>query len=369
LWGPIAAIYFSKVSGSYVLGLSIFSIANISGALFEVPTGVFSDRIGRKYTTMLGGLAYTLAGIAYAIGLNFWWLAIGAVLGGLGRSFYSGNNDALLFDSLNKSERKEELEKFMGFIGSAEQWALGIAALLGGFLAYKFSFSLVMWLSVFPLFLCFFTSFWLIEVKNEIKNEGNIYLHLKEALNNFLVNRKLRLLSLSRIIGFGLSESAWQFRSVFVASLWPLWAIGSAQMISNIGAAIGFGWSGKIIKKFKAMNILLFDIIFCKIVNFTSLIFPTVASPALMTTTSLLYGPTSVIEQSLFQKEFTDKQRATMGSLNSFGKSISFAIAATILGLVADKTNPRIALITAQVLGLTSTWLMLKFLKLVKTES
>jgi len=113
---------------------------------------------------MLGGLSYTLAGIFYAIGINYWWLVAGAVLGGLGRSFYSGNNDALLYDSLNKSERKEDLEKFLGHIGSAEQWALGIAALLGGILAAKFSFRLVMWLSVIPLFLCFITSWWLKEV-------------------------------------------------------------------------------------------------------------------------------------------------------------------------------------------------------------
>lgn len=60
-------------------------------------------------------------GVAYAIGLNFWWLVLGAVLGGLGRSFYSGNNDAYLYDSLSKSDKKEELAKFMGIIGSAEQ--------------------------------------------------------------------------------------------------------------------------------------------------------------------------------------------------------------------------------------------------------
>ena len=368
LWTPIAAIYFSKVSGSYILGLSIFSIANVSGAVFEIPTGLFSDLIGRKYTTMLGGLSYVLSGVFYAIGINYWWLVAGAIMGGLGRSFYSGNNDALLYDSLNKSDRKEELEKFMGHIGSAEQWALGIAAILGGILAAKYSFRLVMWLSVIPLFFCFFTSWWLIEIKNKEKNGGNVYLHLKEALKNFFINKKLRLLSSSRIIGFGLSESAWQFRSVFVATLWPLWAIGIAQMLSNVGAAIGFGWSEKIIKKFKAMNILVFDIFFCKIINFVSLIFPTVASPALMTTTSILYGPTTVIENSLLQNEFSDKQRATMGSLNSLGKSLFFAIAAILLGWIADKTNPRIALISAQTLSLVSAWLTLKLYRLIKKE-
>lgn len=369
LWAPIAAIYFSKVSGSFVLGLSIFSIANISGALFEVPTGIFSDRIGRKYTTILGGLAYTLSGIFYAIGLNYWWLVVGAVVAGLGRSFYSGNNDALLYDSLNKSDRKEELEKFMGHIGGAEQWALGASALLGGILAAKFSFSLVMWLSVIPLFLCFVTSWWLVEVAGVKKSEGNIYFHLKEAIINFKNNEKLRLLSLSSIIGFGLGEAGFQFTSVFVVSLWPLWAIGVARMLSNVGAAIGFGWSDKLVKKFKAVNILMFEQISSKVINLWSLLFPTIVSPVLMSSTSLLFGPSTVAENSLFQKEFSDKQRATMGSLNSLGKSLTFAIAALGLGWVADRSSPRIALIVGQILGITSVWLTWKLLRLIKKST
>jgi MFS family permease len=368
LWVPIAAIYFSRISGSYILGLSIFSIANISGASFEIPTGIFSDLIGRKYTTMLGGLCYTVSGILYAIGVNYWWLVAGAIMGGLGRSFYSGNNDALLYDSLNRSERKEELEKFMGHIGSAEQWALGIAAILGGILAAKYSFKLVVWLSVIPLFLCFVTSFGLIEIPGIKKGEENILLHLKEAWMNFLRNEKLRLLSLSDIIGFGLSEASYQFRSVFVVTLWPLWAVGIAQMLSNVAAAIGFGWSGKIIKKFRAVNILMFEKIYSEITNLVSFVFPTVVSPALLSTTSLLFGPSTVAGNSLYQKEFSDKQRATMGSLNSLGKSIFFGAVTIALGWVADRTNPRIALIWAQIFSLGAVWLTWKLYKLIKKE-
>jgi len=369
LWAPIAAIYFSKVSGSYALGLSIFSIAMVSSAVFEIPTGIFSDLIGRKYTTMLGGFFYILGGIFYAFGFNYWWLVVGAIMEGLARSFYSGNNDALLYDSLNRSDKKEELEKFMGYIGSAEQWALGIAALLGGILASKYSLSLVMWLSVIPLLFCFISSWWLIEIKNNKKSETNIYSHMKEAIIKFRKNKKLRLLSLSSILGFGVSEASFQFYNVFIATLWPLWAIGIARMLSNVGAAIGFGWSGKLIRKFKAANILIFDKIYSGTATMISLIFPSTLSPLLVSTCSFLYGPSIVAENSIFQKEFSDKQRATMGSLNSFGRSIFFAIAAVVLGIIADKTSPRIALISGQIFGVISIWLTWKLFKLMKNPN
>ena len=368
LWAPIAAIYFSEVAGSYVLGLSIFSIANISGAFFEIPTGMFSDLIGRKYTTMLGGLAYTLSGICYALGLNFWWLVAGAVLGGLGRSFYSGNNDALLYDSLDKSQKKEDLEKWMGFIGGVEQWALGVTAVIGGVLA-AYSFKLVMWLSVIPLLLCWVTSWWLIEIKNKVKHEGNIYFHLKDAIKNFVGNKKIRLLSLSSIVGFGIGEAGFQFRAVFIATLWPVWAIGIARMLSNVGAALGFGWSGKIMKRFKGEKVLMFEQVSSRVIDLVALGCPSILSPALMSTTSLMYGPSTVAENTIFQREFTDKQRATMGSLNSLGRSVFLGVSMLFLGWLADMTSPRTSLIGGWFVGLISVWLTWKLFRLIRAEN
>jgi len=47
-FAPVAIIYFQKVTGSFALGMSIFSVAYVSSAIFEVPTGVVSDLLGRK---------------------------------------------------------------------------------------------------------------------------------------------------------------------------------------------------------------------------------------------------------------------------------------------------------------------------------
>jgi MFS family permease len=52
LYAPLAIIYFSHVTGSFALGMGIFSITMIASALFEIPTGVFSDRIGRRKTVI-----------------------------------------------------------------------------------------------------------------------------------------------------------------------------------------------------------------------------------------------------------------------------------------------------------------------------
>jgi hypothetical protein len=94
---------------------------------------------------------------------------------------------------------------------------------------------------------------------------------------------------------------------------------------------------------------LVFEIIVNRIINLTALLFPTVFSPALMGTTSATYGVTTTAVKTMLQKEFTPKQRATMGSLSSLFGSISFGIFVIILGYVADLVGPANAMIMAHV--------------------
>jgi MFS family permease len=142
-YAPIAIIYFAKISGSYTLGMSVFSVTMLSSALLEVPTGIFSDRVGRKNTVVLGAISTALSVILYAVGGKYWILIAGALLEGLARSFYSGNNDALLHDSLTENNQIEHYSEFYGKTGSTAQIALAITAIAGSIIA-NWSFTWVM---------------------------------------------------------------------------------------------------------------------------------------------------------------------------------------------------------------------------------
>ncbi len=348
LYAPVAIIYFTKISGSYALGMSIFSITMLSAAIFEMPTGIFSDLIGRKKTIILGALASVLYTIFYAIGGNYNFLVIGAILEGLSRSFYSGNNNALLYDSLTETQQEAEYHTFLGKVSSMFQIGLAIAAIAGGMIA-NWSFALVMWLSVIPQVLCLIVGINMADTMNHATKSANVFIHTKKALKQFARNKKLRLLSLASILSYALGESAYQFRSAFVNLLWPIWAVGIANALSNIGAAISFYFSGSLIKKFKEFKILIIGSVYNRIINILALCFPNILSPALMATSSLFYGVASTAKENLLQKEFNSNQRATMGSLNSLFGSMLFAIISFMLGLFADKLGPTKALLIIQI--------------------
>lgn len=361
-YAPIAIIYFAQVSGSYALGMSIFSATMLASALFEIPTGVFSDYIGRKKTVLLGSIFLAFAVFCYALGFSYWVLLLGAIAEGVSRSFYSGNNTALLYDTLSEHGKVNIYHEVLGKTSSTDQLALGISALAGSFIAAK-SLNLVFWLSIFAPIACILISLFFKEPKVHKKESTNIYSHLSESVKIFITNKRLRYLSLSGILSYGIGESAWLFRSAFIQLLWPIWAIGIAQTASNVFATISFYFSGKIINKFKEFNLLIFGSIYAFVINLVSFVFPSILSPALLSSTSLLFGVHWVATDNLKQKAFTDHQRATMGSLDSLGQSIFFGVFSIILGIVADKIGPTNALIFAVILSAPVTFLILKSYK------
>lgn len=362
LYAPVAIIYFTRVSGSFTLGMSIFSIVMISSALFEVPTGIFSDFIGRKKTLILGAFSSIIFAIFYALGSFYWILVFGAVFEGLTRALYSGNNKALLYDSLKQSNQEKEYSHFLGRTSSMFQFALAISAVLGSVLA-NYSFSLLMWLSVVPKIVCLLIGFKIQDVESYTQESANIFSHTLKAFKLFAKNINLRLLSLVSIIGYAFGEASYQFRSAFVNTLWPLWAVGASKALSNIGAALSFYFSGKLIKRFHEFRLLFFSKLYSLFINIISIAHPTVLSPALISTTSLTYGASYVAKDALFQKEFTHKQRATMSSLNSLFGSIAFGIVSILLGFFADKLGPGKALLIMQAAGFVSLGIYFKLFK------
>ncbi len=355
LYAPVMIIYFERVTGSYALAMGVLSISTLSAALFEVPTGVISDRIGRKWTAVWGAIASVFSVTCYAIGGGFAVLALGGILNGLSSSLFSGNNDALLHDTLHESGTTGDYQAHLGRVSSMFQFALAISALVGSVIA-NVSFALVMWLSVIPQIGLVIVSLRFIEPQIHKAESGNAYAHLREAFHNIMVNPRLRALSAGHILQMSIGEAAFQFRTVFIETLWPLWAIGAARTISNISAAFSFYFAGGLIRRFGQKRLLLGGITLAEFTNLFALILNNVISPVFQGLTSLFFGVNTVSINGLKQREFTQEQRATMGSLVAFGSSLMFAVASLALGWLADQIGVRDALIVVTLVSFGSVW-------------
>jgi MFS family permease len=82
--------------------------------VFEVPTGVVADTVGRRASYLLGTLVLSVGTLLYWLmwvwTAPFWAWALASVLLGLGFTFFSGAVEAWLVDALRASDYTGELE-------------------------------------------------------------------------------------------------------------------------------------------------------------------------------------------------------------------------------------------------------------------
>lgn len=322
----------------------------LASAIFEVPTGVWSDRVGRRNTIIIGSWSRVLAFIFYAIGRSYWWLVIGAILEGLSRSFFSGNNDAFLHDTLADESRTSDYHLHLGKISSAEHLGIALSAAIGGYIG-SFSFTLLMWLSVIPQLIMALVNYTLTEPITKHHHHSNVYSHIKEAIKLFVTNKRLRQLSITDAVSFSTGEVSFQFRASFFASIWPAWAIGILNTLVQFGASASYYFGHILIKKFGHSKLLLIRSIMGKIGSLIAFGIPSIFSPLITIIPSFVYGAGQVSKNTLMQREFTNEQRATMSSLNSLLSSVGFALTSVLVGLFADYTTPQVALLTLAIIS------------------
>jgi MFS family permease len=135
--GAMALIWGVNTLFLMSAGLDIFqvmlvnSIFSFGQLVFEVPTGVVADTVGRRASLLLclvTLLVSTLAYLAIAwLRLGFWPFALVSVLLGLGFTFYTGAVDAWLVDALAAVGHKAPLEP----VFARMQVVFGAAMLIG----------------------------------------------------------------------------------------------------------------------------------------------------------------------------------------------------------------------------------------------
>lgn len=364
----IAPVYFAHVTGSLTLASVVLAAVYISTALLEVPTGVLSDRLGRRKTTILGSCASVLAIAFYATGHSFWILMVGACFEGLRRALLSGNNEALLFESLREgNDSAPTYARFFGRTQSLLEIAMALCGPVGSAVA-AWNLQAAVALGIVPQLACVLVALRLVEPPRNHQNAGNTFSHIRVAVRAFKSSKRLRLLTMANSINYGLGEATYSFRPAFFAAVWPLWALGLAQLLSNFGTASSSWFAGNVIDRFGPVKSVFGASIVQRSFGIVSTAWPTVASPVLYAMNSFGYGARNVGERTLMQHEFTDEQRATMNSLISLLGSLVLAAGLIAMGVIADAFNPAIALLLCQIVMILPLVAYARLLRISRRE-
>jgi MFS family permease len=142
IWGiNTIALLDAGLSNAEAFAANAFFTAGM--VLFEVPTGIVADTIGRRMSYLLGTVTLTVATLLYVllwqIEAPFWQWAVASMLLGLGFTFFSGAVEAWLVDALTATGFSGEMETVFGRGQIVTGIAMLTGSVAGGFIAQQTS--------------------------------------------------------------------------------------------------------------------------------------------------------------------------------------------------------------------------------------
>lgn len=180
----LALFYFARgLDEAYILWVLLFWSAGV--LIGEIPTGMFADRYGAKLAFMIGALLSIVSHGMLVFAFEPWMFFASSFLSGFAVTFFSGADEALIYESLKESNEEDMMDKALGIIQSAQFVVMVFVFILGAIIAKDLTddqFKLLIWLGVafqsIQLALLFF-------IKNPV-NHGNyrekLFKQVKEGL-------------------------------------------------------------------------------------------------------------------------------------------------------------------------------------------
>ncbi len=180
---------------------TIQSVFMLSLLLAEIPTGVVADYWGRKQSLAIGQLVLVIAVLIYSLNPSFQLFILAEIIAGIAFAFYSGANQALVYDSLKFMGKEKEFKLIWGRTTLFVRLASGFSAIIGSWIAAYFGFRYVMLFSSIPFFCGFLVSLTLKEPKNTESHESERYIIiLKKGIKNLFQNKILLILAFDSIL-------------------------------------------------------------------------------------------------------------------------------------------------------------------------
>lgn len=345
-WLPVFFLYFNSVLSIQEVVL-LESIYYFSVVLLEVPSGYFSDRIGRKVTLTMSSIFFCLSYLVFISSNSFEFFAIGQILLAGGMSFASGTKTSFHFESLKMLGKESEY-------GAREakvfriSWAAGaVAVFVGGLLAsyalhwpYVLSFAL----TLFAVIIAFF-------FQEPTSNSGKAtpaFLHQIKTCFSYLKNKTLAWLFFYVFALYVLVHVPYEFYQPYLAFLEDADELkfGDAPLISGIVYAITklFGsWAGGNSIRWRD-RIGLPKLLFFAFLSILIVIFfmGLLLHPIIILVVFVRSMPMSMLKASInaeIAPRIKEMQRATFFSIQSLVNRCGFGILLIMTSFVLGEEN------------------------------
>jgi len=364
LFMPVIVLFFIE-NGLTVQQIMLVQAAySLSVAFFELPSGYFSDKLGRRLTLIIG-ILLTMAGyVIMGLADSFWWFVVAEITMGLGGSFVSGTDSALLYDSLLQLKRQDQYLKLEGRMYSVSTFSEAVAAIFGGWLAAEFGMRSTIWAFLCCLFMGLICAWLVIEPKVVKEAENTRSTRPKDILHyTFIENKHLRwFIILSGSIGAATLTIAW-FTQVYMEYIGlSLTTIGWLWSVLNLTVAV-FSFLAHYVYRFLSKFQVVVLIVLGIIVGYAGLgMSYGLGGLAFIFLIYIVRGVATPVLKDFVNERTPSEMRATVLSIRGLIIRIVFSTLAPFLGWMNDTYTLQQAFLLAAVifgiLGLLSLFML-----------
>jgi len=335
---------------------AIYSVAIVA---MEIPSGWMADVWGRKKTLILGSILGSLGFLIYSLSYGFWAFAAAEIVLGIGLSFVSGADSAMLYDSLKADNKTEKYTREEGRITSAGNFAEAIAGVVSVFLVSislrtPFYFQFAVATIAIP------AAFTMIEPKiHSTEHVHSIKKLAQNIRNTFVSNQNLRIsILLSAVTGTATLTFAWLVQPFFLAIDLPVELFGIFWTALNLSVGLSSIFAHKVEGFMGKRWSILLVVVLLSAGYFLAGISISYWGLAFLFLFYLIRGIATPIFKN-YINEFTESEvRATMLSVRNFIIRIAFAAIGPLLGWITDKVSLNHAFILAGAIYVVSALLV-----------
>jgi MFS family permease len=357
---PVVVLFYQDNGLSMQQIFMLKSIYSVAMVIMEIPSGYLADVWGRKKTLILGSLLGAGGMAMYSFSYGFWAFATAEVILGIGYSFISGADSALLYDTMKAAEREQEYIKQEGWITSAGNFAEAIAGVCGGLLA-TLSLRMPFYAQFLIASVAIPAAILLREPQVQSQALSKSFRNTLRTVRETFQHTRLRAaLLISSFAGTASLTFAWFVQPYFKAADLPVSLFGVMWTVLNLSVGVSSMFSYRIERKAGQRNALLIIIFGFTIGFYLAAWQVSLIGIGFLFFFYLVRGIAHPILKDYINRDTRSEVRATILSLRNFVIRINFAIIGPALGYLTDNFSLSWALVA------TGTGFMLSALPFLK---
>ncbi|HKL72106.1 MAG TPA: MFS transporter [Marinilabiliaceae bacterium] len=344
---PILMLFYKDMGFTNEEAFRLKAIYSIAIVIFEIPSGYLADVLGRRTTLIMGAILGSLGFFFYSIGTGYGYFILAEVTLGIGQSFISGADSALLYDSLKVSNREHKYTKFESINISVGNFAESLGAIAGGALAEISLRTPFIW-QTGVAFIAIPAAFTLVEPARNFSLHKPGFKHILKIVHySLFINKELRWgLIYSSLIGTATLTMAWVYQLQLNAFGFSEFHIGATATFLNLLVGVVTLWAYRVERNLSP-RILMFIITFLIAGGFIAAGLS--RTPIMLLVVLAIFyavrGIATPVLKNVVNVMAPSNIRATVLSIRSLIIRAIFAVIAPLFGWMADLLSLNQALI------------------------